>query len=309
MVPSSHGSLASAPLPQLASECLPPEIILEIIRLGITVWDKATCTSATQVSSWWKQYVQTFRCQQQSVILLPRACFFPARNDAYHSRTICCHRRRPYRFWEMNPQIGQHVFHLKVISCSFIEIGRQDNCNAPKSLLCDIFPNAHAFILTGHFTPGFLHQINARQMTQLVIGPSTLFPSIDIFLELFCSTPLLSTLQIHLAADSTSSWLPLNRVAAPLVTHLSRLAVVIEGVESPLSQVRTAGQFFDWLLGDARDAISRLCVCFIEAPSILDRHVERLIRCLANTLVEVGISLHSSCEVETGNPMQAIGKS
>lgn len=105
---------------------LPRELILEIIGKGVMVWDKETCISVALVCRWWKQCVQEFRCERQSAVLLPGACFFPTDDEA-HKNIFCGHSHGFRRFWEANPQLSNCVSHLNVTCLDFGAVGSCKN--------------------------------------------------------------------------------------------------------------------------------------------------------------------------------------
>ena len=143
-----------------------------------------------------------------------------------------------------------------------------------------------------------MSQIDISRLTQLIIDSRTVvYLQPDLFLELFCSAPLLSTFQIHLIAHSESDlWQPTKRSGPSIITCLSQLSVIIEDVGFPLPYVLATGRFFDWLSDDAGAAIQTVKTCFIEGPSKLGDCIDQFLRRLPFTLVEVGINLTTSFE-------------
>ena len=289
------------------SELLARELVLEIISMGVLMWDKESCISAALVSHWWKRHVQQFRCQTQSVVLLPEACLFPTDRQNAHKRVVCHHGCGLYQFWVSHSELARHVSRLNVVYLEFVEDDAHDTTS--KSLH-QLFPNVNSIFLTGHFTTSFMHQIDAScRLTELIIGSCTIFSRPDMLLELFCSAPLLRTFQIHLVANSSKPlWTSTKKSAeASIVTHLSRLSVIIEDIALPLPHVLATGGFLDWLSGDAGAATQTVKVCFIEAPCKLGHIIDRFLRHMA--LIEVGISLKMDVEeARTYTRRQLIGK-
>ena len=273
-------------------EFLARELVLEIISMGVLMWDKESCISAALVSHWWKRHVQQFRCRTQSVVLFPEACWFPTDRRDAHKWVVCHHGCGLYQFWASNSELARHVSRLNVVYLEFVEDNAHDTTS--KSLH-QLFPNVNSIFLTGHFTTSFIHQIG-RRLTELIIGSCTIFSRSDMLLELFCSAPLLRTFQIHLVANSSKPfWTSTKKCAeASIVTRLSRLSVIIEDVALSLPHALATGKFLDWLSGDAGAATQTVKVCFIEAPCKLGHIIDRFLRHMA--LVEVGISLKMDVE-------------